>query len=298
MGNCRNHAGFTLIELLVVIAVIGVLAGLLLPVLQDSLRMAQQIGCTNNLRQASLSLQQYISENEDCVPGVWFPLQDSNNFWTYIWPNQWRDRGHYFYTRLDFDGSSDNDIDVGQYPNGKPIEARPGVQALLYEQGYTDVLVHCTDYTVQVESATQYSYYDKFCHILYSQPRDMLIHNPTLERYPAEGPFERSSMAEHRCNHLQRLHRFEAQHVLLGPLFHQQFSEGIGSYRYGNRDVPPYLFGNVILRHPGPSANLSFVDGHCEAMRYDELKEHFSPRHPEGGSYYGYNHSGNHEGAP
>ena len=73
----RSQWAFTLIELLVVIAIIAILAALLLPALAKAKQKAQQIACTNNLKQIGLSIQMYINDNSDTLPGPMFLNQQS-----------------------------------------------------------------------------------------------------------------------------------------------------------------------------------------------------------------------------
>jgi len=61
---------FTLMELLVVIAIIGILAGLLLPVLNRAKRKAAQAACINNQNQLGLGMQMYVQDNSETYPGI------------------------------------------------------------------------------------------------------------------------------------------------------------------------------------------------------------------------------------
>jgi prepilin-type N-terminal cleavage/methylation domain-containing protein len=73
----RRGEAFTLVELLIVIAIIAILAALLLPALARAKELSRRSACSQNLRQLSLAVALYATDNTDVLP---LPQQRSGHW--------------------------------------------------------------------------------------------------------------------------------------------------------------------------------------------------------------------------
>ena len=71
-GHRKENHGFTLVEMLVVIGIIGVLAGLVMPVLARARESAKRSKCIGNMRQIGCALTMYADDYDGFIyPSVY-----------------------------------------------------------------------------------------------------------------------------------------------------------------------------------------------------------------------------------
>ncbi|MBS1370652.1 MAG: prepilin-type N-terminal cleavage/methylation domain-containing protein [Lentisphaeria bacterium] len=77
----KRKCSFTLIELLVVIAIIAILAGMLLPALNQARARSRDIKCTSNLKQLGTYMSMYVDQNRGVMPSSYRNLGGNNGYW-------------------------------------------------------------------------------------------------------------------------------------------------------------------------------------------------------------------------
>ncbi len=77
----KTKETFTLIELLIVIAIIAILAGMLLPALNQARQTAFSAQCQSNLKQLGTAFSLYGQENDGFFPMSVFPDYATENTW-------------------------------------------------------------------------------------------------------------------------------------------------------------------------------------------------------------------------
>ena len=80
----KNRRYFTLIEVLVAIAIIGILASMLLPVLNNAKQKAKEIACSNNIKGLGIAANLYKDDHDGLMRGE---LTNSNLVTTGLWHN-------------------------------------------------------------------------------------------------------------------------------------------------------------------------------------------------------------------
>ena len=68
MGRQPRGSGFTLVEILIVIAIIGVLAGMIVPITSWARERARETRCMANLKGIGTAVMMYVHNNNDYLP--------------------------------------------------------------------------------------------------------------------------------------------------------------------------------------------------------------------------------------
>lgn len=261
---------FTLTELLVVIGIISVLAGLILPVLEDTLDAARQINCVNNLKQIGIAELLYTDDWDGKLPlGIYY--------------NEAGDEVKMYFGPA-INDSEGNPIVI----HGAPYDVTPraGQQPVLVEGEYLGIstYMYCAENQAVVQAAAIETWTSNTHHSFRPNP-GYSPHQGVIKHYDCyaggagsdgrrvRGPFVRngnSNIGANVCTHPAALHNYEPEHIMQGERWATRHSHPI-PYSYG---FSLYATGGVVFRHPGPTANFLMMDGRVESHNAYWWRDH------------------------
>lgn len=239
--NERDHrrAAFTLIELLTVIAIIGILAAILIPVVQSVRSSARTSQCVSNLRQIGQACSLFEAENGHIPWGVHPTYPGSRAMWPITLQSYMAESLHHderLYDQSEWD----------KYPPSG-IVACP--EAL---QGEVTPMPN------------------------YSANRQVMVHGRDVPGVVIDN-IARPSQVMVMADATQREQTYSGKigypsYSLLPSLVYGQGSPARADSPISTNNDVDLAGGAIRYRHNG-RANVLFVDGHVESMKKGEIRE-------------------------
>ncbi len=267
-GNDRQKAerglgnGFTLIELLVVISIIALLMGILMPALNRARQYGHGIVCMANIRRLSISMQIYLDSNEEQFP----PDRIRGNFagnqsirvgryhrknprWIwYLSEGMGYVINPYKYeTEEEFQAALEMDNDYYICPTLKNVKYVRNIRNGAYGYNYQYL-----SNTRDAPSGTGYANYPVYLDYI-KRPGETIVFCDS-----------RGSDIPH------------GEHAYLVDPPKMAYSKGARHFSPKSKSVGPLKYSPADARHLG-KVNVSFLDGHSEAMTYEELGYEVDP---------------------
>ncbi|MEM1353747.1 MAG: DUF1559 domain-containing protein [Planctomycetota bacterium] len=274
----RGSAAFTLIELLVVISIIALLIGILLPVLGSARAAARSTVSMSQIKQLNLALAMYATDEKDDLP---IHSSSSNpSHPAFANPRtRWFD---YVFPYLET-------VDVYVSPNLDPEQLATSTRYFAHTNDPTD------PYPGGPVAFAGYGY--NFQYLGNSRFDPVFQRNLSTITAPSDTVAigDCSGSRNGTANALPG-HTSQAVYAIDPPLMSARTAhpDGRAYYAGGSTNEPtgtPDTYRHrswTMGRNAGDSANVSFIDGHAEAVGEEELDDHDGDGNKDNGYYNGY----------
>jgi prepilin-type N-terminal cleavage/methylation domain-containing protein/prepilin-type processing-associated H-X9-DG protein len=137
---------FTLVELLVVIAIISILAGLLLPALENALDSSRSIHCMNNVKEICLIQFNY---NDEYYPFITPGVMEGTSWNNWMVKHGWFPVREILYCPSNTENEVDRDYSINSGLNGH-------INRIDYFKNPSARVLHCDSWWYELWSQTYY----------------------------------------------------------------------------------------------------------------------------------------------
>jgi prepilin-type N-terminal cleavage/methylation domain-containing protein/prepilin-type processing-associated H-X9-DG protein len=258
-ANSRLKTGFTLIELLVVISIIALLMGVLLPAFGRARELARRTVCMANVRRLAVSIRLYIDNWDDRLPPD--RLRKATQFIEVGPYKRYRPRWIWYLnegmgyvinpyeyeTEADFNAALEMDNDYYMCPSLKHYEYARNIRNGAYGYNYQ----YLGNTRPNPEGTGPANYPVWFSRI--------------------KSPAQTVVFCDSRgCNIPHGEHAYCVDPPKMAV------SKGARDFAPKNASLGPLKYSPADARHRGV-VNVAFLDGHAEAMTYEELGYEVDP---------------------
>lgn len=257
--NSQPKCGFTLVELLVVIAIIALLMGILLPALGRARELARRAVCMANVRRLSISIKLYIDNYDDRFP-----------------PDRLRNPAAF--------------ITVGPYKRYRPrwiwfLNEGMGFVINPYEYAtegeFNSALEMDNDYYMcpslknhkYVRDIRNGAYGYNFQYLGNTRPNPSATDHANYPVWTSEirSPAQTVAFCDSRGCNIPH-----GEHAYLVDPPKMAVSKDARHFSPKSPSLGPLKYSPADARHVG-KVNVAFLDGHAEAMTYEELGYEVDP---------------------
>jgi len=255
----ESKAGFTLVELLVVISIIALLMAVLMPALSRARKFARRTVCMANMRRLAITIKLYADSHDDRFPPD--RLRKATDFITVGPYKRYKPRWIWFMN----EGMG---FVINPYKYATEEEFNAALE--MDNDYYMCPSLKSYDYARSIRNGA-YGYNYQYLGNTRPNPTDTDYANYPVWSSEITSPVQTVVFCDSRGADIPH-----GLHAYLVDPPKMAVSKDAGHFSPKSPSVGPLKYSPADARHAG-KVNVAFLDGHAEAMTYEELGYEVDP---------------------